>query len=385
MFRHRSHVSTRLKLALIAFAALSLPGICLADGRPFLDRFDTVAQVASTVPANGDINPYGVAVVRHSVGALQRGNILVSNFNNSGNQQGTGTTIVQISPDGSMSLFAQINPASVMSECPGGVGLTTALVVLRRGWVIVGSLPTSDGMSATMQAGCLIVLNSQGQVVETLQGGDIKGPWDMTALDKNDRAWLFVTSVLNGNVATGTPPPIDQGTVLRIPLTVPKQDEGMPTAGPTTIIGSGFPQTADPAALVIGPTGVGLAKDGTLYVADSFNNQIVAIPNAVERQTTAFTGVTVTFNGALNDPLGLAIASNGDIVTTNGGDGNLVETTPGGSQVAVKTVDTVTGAGSLFGLATLPGRRGIYFVDDGDNTLKIFESSGPHEDDDGDD
>jgi len=389
MFRHRSHVSTRLKLALIAFAALSLPGICLADGRPFLDRFDTVAQVASTVPANGDINPYGVAVVRHSVGALQRGNILVSNFNNSGNQQGTGTTIVQISPDGSMSLFAQINPASVMSECPGGVGLTTALVVLRRGWVIVGSLPTSDGMSATMQAGCLIVLNSQGQVVETLQGGDIKGPWDMTALDKNDRAWLFVTSVLNGNVATGTPPPIDQGTVLRIPLTVPKQDEGMPTAGPTTIIGSGFPQTADPAALVIGPTGVGLAKDGTLYVADSFNNQIVAIPDAVTRQTTAFTGAVVTFNGALNVPLGLTIAPNGDIITANAGDGNLVETTPKGSQVAFRTVDTVTGAGSLFGLAIVRGGQGIYFVDDGDNTLKVLESKSPKEDedenDDGDD
>jgi len=112
------------------------------------------------------------------------------------------------------------------------VGLTTALVVLRRGWVIVGSLPTSDGMSATMQAGCLIVLNSQGAVVETFQGGDIKGPWDMTALDKNGRAWLFVTSVLNGKVATDTPPPIDQGTVLRIPLTVPKPSMS-PTASTT--------------------------------------------------------------------------------------------------------------------------------------------------------
>ncbi len=390
MCRHRSHVSARLKLALLAVAALTLPSTSLADGRPFLDRFDMVNQVASTVPANGDVNPYGVAVVRRSVGRLKRGQILVSNFNNDMNppsgQQGTGTTIVQISPDGDVSLFAEIDPASIAAECPGGVGLTTALVVLRRGWVIVGNLPTTDGTSATMSAGCLIVLDSEGKVVESFQGGGINGPWDMTALDKENRAWLFVTNVLNGNVATGSPPAVDQGTVLRIPLMVPKQGDGMPTAGPMTVIGSGFPETADPASLVIGPTGVGLAKDGTLYVADSLNNQIVAIPNALTRETTAFTGITVSFNGALNDPLGLAIAPNGDILTTNGGDGNIVETTPGGAQVAVKTLDTVTGAGSLFGLAIALGGQGVYFVDDGDNTLKVLESKAPKEngEDDGD-
>jgi len=349
MCRHRSRISVRLKLALLALAALASPGTSVADGRPFLDRFDIVEQVASTVPANGDVNPYGIAVVRRSVGMLKRGDILVSNFNNNVNlpsgQQGTGKTIVQISPEGNVGLFAQIDPASVAGECPGGVGLTTALVVLRRGWVIVGSLPTTDGTSATMSAGCLIVLNSQGQVVETFQGGGINGPWDMTALDEENRAWLFITNVLNGNVAAGSPPPVNEGTVLRIPLMVPKQGDGMPTAGPMTVIGSGFAERADPAALVIGPTGVGFGGDGTLYVADSLNNQIVAIPNALTRHTTAFTGVTVSFNGALNDPLGLAIAPNGNILTTNGGDGNIVETTPGGAQVAVKTLDTVTGAG----------------------------------------
>lgn len=387
MCRPRSHVLARLNLVLLALTALALPGTSFADGHAFLDRFDTVNQVASTVPANGDVNPYGVAVVRRSVGALHKGDVLVSNFNNGTNppagQQGTGTTIVQISPNGNMSLFAQIDPASVAGECPGGVGLTTALVVLRRGWVIVGSLPTTDGTPATMSAGCLIVLDSHGNVVETLQGGDINGPWDMTALDKENRAWLFVTNVLNGNVPTGTPPAIDQGTVVRIPLQVPEQDEGMPTAESMTVVGSGFPETADPAALVIGPTGVGLGNDGTLYVADSLDNQIVAIPNALTRQTTALTGIVVSFNGALNDPLGLTIAPNGHIITSNGGDGNLVETTPGGSQVAVKTVDSVTGAGSLFGLAIVPGGQGVYFVDDGDNTLKILESKTPQ--DNGDD
>ncbi|MBV8217093.1 MAG: hypothetical protein JO325_01405, partial [Solirubrobacterales bacterium] len=63
------------------------------------------------------------------------------------------------------------------------MGLTTALAVTRTGFVIVGSLPTTDGTSATAQAGCLIVLNSHGRAVETIAGGPINGPWDMTPVD----------------------------------------------------------------------------------------------------------------------------------------------------------------------------------------------------------
>jgi sugar lactone lactonase YvrE len=204
----------------------------------------------------------------------------------------------------------------------------------------------------------------------------------MTSVDEEDRVWLFVTNVLNGDVTTGPPHEVNEGTVLRIALVVPKQGEGMPVLGPITEIGSGFAETADPNALVIGPTGVDLAEDGTLYVADTLNNRIAAIPHALTRQATASTGVDVSFNGALNGPLGLTIAPNGHIITANAGDGNLVETTPGGSQIAVKTVETATGAGSLFGIAIVPGGRGVYIVDDGDNTLKVFESAAKHNSDD---
>src|SRR3974390_681274 len=155
------------------------------------DRSQTVTTVSSTIPSNGDINPYGVFRVARTVGRLNRGSILVSNFNNSANLQGTGTTLVQISPEGNFSLFALINPATLPGPCPGGVGLTTALVVLRSGWVIVGSLPTTDGMADTAQAGCLIVLASNGDVIETLTAPPINGPWDMNVFDssgeKSDR------------------------------------------------------------------------------------------------------------------------------------------------------------------------------------------------------
>jgi hypothetical protein len=379
-------VASRLSVVILAVVAFVSSPVLADDRRAFLDAFDTVNLLASTVPANGDVNPYGIVVVPRSVGLLKRGHILISNFNNGANSQGTGTTIVQVSRRGKVSVFAQIDPSTIAGQCPGGVGLTTALAVLERGWVIVGSLPTTDGTSATAAAGCLIVLNSQGHVVETFLGDGINGPWDMTSLDNDDHAWLFVTNVLNGDVTQGNPHVVHQGSVLRIALAVPEQEDGIPARGPTTVIGSGFAETADPSALVIGPTGVALAADGTLYVADSLSNRITAIPQALTRQSTALTGEAVTVDGALNDPLGLAIAPNGHIVTANGNDGNLVETTPGGTQIAVKTVETATGAGSLFGIAMVPDGHGVYFVDDGDNTVKLFGSKGvPDDDDDGND
>jgi hypothetical protein len=79
----------------------------------------------------------------------------------------------------------------------------------------------------------------------------------------------------------------------------------------------------------------------------------------------------VSKNGNLNAPLGLAIAPGGDILTVNSGDGNLVETQPGGMQVADPMI-TQGGAGALFGLAIAPHGSGIYFVDDSNNTLNIF-------------
>ena len=86
----RSRVSAGLCSTALAIAALvSASGVVADDGRPFLDRFDSVNLVASTVPVNGDVNPYGMAVVPRSVGLLKRGHILISNFNNSANSQGT--------------------------------------------------------------------------------------------------------------------------------------------------------------------------------------------------------------------------------------------------------------------------------------------------------
>jgi hypothetical protein len=360
--------SMRRSAASIAAIVTATAGLLAASGvfagaasasDTFIGNLKTVTPIASTIPANGDVNPYGVAVVPGSTGRLHAGNVLVSNFNNKANVQGTGTTIVQVTPGGKQTLFAQIGALS-NNACPGGVGLTTALVALRGGWVIVGSLPTQGGKLSGF--GCLIVLDRWGHVRETFTGHGLKGPWDMTALDLGGISELFVTNVLGGILG---PANADGGTVVRLLIT--SGPFGLPHILKSTQIGSGFPARTDPAALVVGPTGVGLGFNGTLYVADTDSSRIAAIPNAVFRFSDDGSGRTVTKNGALMNPLGLAIAPNGHILTVNGGDGNMVETTPGGKQVAVVTVDkqgSPAGAGNLFGLAVKPGADAVYFVDD---------------------
>ncbi len=234
-------------------------------------------------------------------------------------------------------------------------------------------LPTTDGTASTAQAGCLIVLNSAGQPVSTISGNGINGPWDMTALDGGTSAVLFVTNVLNGTVAANGGV-VAQGSVLRIVLAIPAG--GAPAATSFSVIADSFGERSDPDALVIGPTGLGLGADGTLFVADTLASRIAAIPNAQFRSDDAGAGATVASGRALNMPLGLAIAPNGDMLTVNGADGRIVETTPGGKQVGVRFVDVShsrNGAGALFGLTLAPGGSGVYFVDDGDNTLDVLQ------------
>jgi len=380
--KHRAILAAAASVAVSAVVAAGIiASPAQAQDFTFIGRFHTISTIASTVPANGDQNPYGVAVVGQSQGRLVRGNVLVSNFNNGANQQGTGTTIVQITPSGHRTVFAQISPRGLPGACPGGIGLTTALSILDGGWVVVGSLPTTGGNPATMKAGCLLVLNSLGRVVTTFSGHGINGPWDMTAVNFGRSADLFVTNVLNGTVAAAlragidpstTPGPVVAGgTVLRLLVTTPPSGLGTPQLVSTTVIGSQFGERTDPSALVVGPTGVALGANDILYVADTVGNRIAGILDASTRRTSASSGFTVSLNHFLNGPLGMALSPYGTILTTNGGDGYIVETQPEGHFFARRQL-VPNGAGALFGLAVAPLASGIYFVNDNANTLQLL-------------
>jgi DNA-binding beta-propeller fold protein YncE len=320
-------------------------------------------QTVSTVAANGDQNPYGVAFVPQGFagkGMLQPGDVLVSNFNDSndaGNVQGTGSTIVRITPTGQQSTFFQ---------GPPGLGLTTALGVLKSGFVIVGSVPnTANGV----QQGSLLIIDSNGnQVGQISDSALLDGPWDLAINDQGTRAQVFVSNVLSG-------------TVTRINLEIPPGS--MPLVESETQIASGYAHRSDPNALVVGPTGLAFdPRTGVLYVASTADNEIFAIPNAARTQRDHGMGrLVVRDNTHLHGPLGLVIAPNGDLIVSNGDAVNadpnhlneLVEFTPSGRFVSQFQIDTGT-AGAAFGIAlsTDNGQLRFAAVDDNTNTLTTW-------------
>jgi hypothetical protein len=362
--------------ALAAAGGAAASGATVPSAHPsstapaFVSSLHTVSTIGSTVAPNGEVNPYGLAVIPASAGSLKAGDYLISNFNAKSNKQGTGSTIVQMTPAGKLSVFATVNAKTLPGSCPGGVGLTTALSILPGGYVVVGSLPTTNGMSATAQYGCLIVLNSSGKAIETIAGKNIQGPWDMTSVTSGSTTTLFVSNVLNGGAKAGLKT-VDNSTVVRIRLSTAAGHA--PTVQGEQVVANGIPWRDDKTALAIGPTGVALASNGTLYVADTLENRIIAIPSAMTRSTPLVDkNITLSSGGHLIQPLGLILAPNGDILTTNAGDGNIVETTPSGHQIATVAGDAKAGAGSLFGLAIAPGDRSLAYVDDAANTLRLL-------------
>jgi hypothetical protein len=347
----------------------------------FLDGIHHHTMLASTVPANGDQNPYAIVVAPVSAGKIRQGDVLVDNFNNSGNLQGLGTTIVEEDPrTKAMSVFAAI--PRHLPGCPGGVGLTTAMTMLSSGWVIVGSLPSNDGTTATRGEGCLIVLDSQGQVADTIAGPDISGPWgNMAVADGGDHATLFVS---NTGFDVGPPvpaqgesdpPTVNEATVLRLTLSIPPGQKPVVTG--RTVVGGNFGAQADKDVFVIGPTGLALGPNDTLYVSDAVGNRINAISRASTRTNNAGIGRIVTQDGLLQRPLAMTMAPNGHLLVVNGQNGQVVEIDPQtGKQLAAQWIDAnkaqnPPGSGDLFGIAMTPSGEGFYYVEDEVNMLVL--------------
>jgi hypothetical protein len=368
----------RLRLPVLAAAGTLLVATRLLAAAPdsFLARLHHHVTLASTVPENGDQNPYAIAVAPVSAGKIQKNDVLVDNFNDKNNLQGLGTTIVRYRPgDKSLALFASL-PRD-LAGCPGGVGLTTAMTMLRSGHVIVGSLPSHDGTTATKGQGCLIALSPEGAVETVITGAPINGPWgNMAVIDRGDSATLFLS---NTGFDVGAPsddaPVVHKANVLRLDLSLAPGKA--PTVTRETVIGEGFGEQADKGVFVIGPTGLALGADGTLYVSDAIGNRITAIADAATRSSSAGTGREVTKDGLLKRPLALAMTPGGHLLVTNGLNGQVVEIDPqSGRQLGAQWIDadkaqTPPGNGDLFGLALTPEGDGLYYVEDDMNTLVL--------------
>jgi hypothetical protein len=332
----------------------------------------------SIIASNGDQNPYGVAFVPHGFpsggplaphgfpagGPLAPHDILVSNFNNAGtaptgNIQGAGTTIVRVAPDGETSTFF-----TGVFQSPTDGGLTTALGVLKRGFVVVGQLPNNNG---TPEPGSLLFLDKNGTAV--LKYPNVQGPWDLAIDDDFDHAKIFVSNVLSG-------------TVVRIDVVI----------GPSTVtvlsvtkIAHGYAFGLNSAAFVVGPTGLAYdEEDDVLYVASTADNKIFKIHHAKATNIPVVRGVLVYNDPAhLHGPLGLALTPNGHLLTSNGDAINppvspqlaseIVEFTKDGHFVGQLSIDSVLGG--AFGIAV--GRQNddtarLAAVNDDDNTIIVL-------------
>jgi len=365
----------------IASAALLVSGLVssVAQAAPigFLETLHKHTTLINTVPSNGDQNPYAIVVAPVSSGTVKQGDVLVGNFNNSANLQGTGSTIINYRPDTKeMTVFATV-PRD-LKDCPGGIGLSTAMTMLKSGWVIVGSTPSNDGTTGTKGAGCLIVLDNQGKVASTIASPNINDPWgNMAVVDNGDHATLFVSNAGFGvGGAGGNPPVFKQSTILRLDLDIPQGKA--PVVKQETVIASGFGAQADKGVFLIGPTGLALSPDQKLlYASDAIGNRVTEIDDPMTRDTSAGVGRELTADGFLHRPLAMVTAPNGHLLVTNALNGQVVEIDPAtGKQLYARWIDTdkaqsPPGNGDLFGIAMTPEGDGFYYVQDDVNTLVL--------------
>src|SRR5215469_7298304 len=291
--------------AAVLFCALFVAVAAKAQDRPFLPG---PVRVVSTAPANGDLNPYGVAFVPPnfpSDGKIQPGDVLVSNFNASSNLQGTGTTIVDVPPNAPLTLFFQ-------GTAP--LGLTTALNVLQKGFVIVGNFPSPDGSCASAAPGSILVIDKNGTMLPKSTITDmVQGPWDSALFDQGGTAKLFVANALSG-------------AIVRYDLNV--TNSGV-TVSKKAQIASGYMHLCDPVTFVDAPTGLVFdPSDDVLYVASTADNAVYAVNDAGDRTDDGGVGRIIYQDPKhLHGALGLAKAPNGHLLVTNN-DSTLINFDP---------------------------------------------------------
>ena len=359
-------------MVLLAGGAWAATAARADDSQPFGPKF----IVSCTIPPNGDLNPYGIAFVPRdfpSGGKIAPGDVLVANFNNLNNLQGTGVTIIKFTPSAGIvtPLVSAGQKGTATTFFTSKVtGLSTALGVLRKGFVIVGNLPSTDGTFKTHGTGSLQVIDRNGNLVDMLMDPAFSGPWDLTINDEGATAQLFVSNVLNG-------------TVVRLDLSVGDKGVAIRTKNE---IGRGYAHRGDPAAFVLGPTGLAFdTSTKILYVASTLDNAVFAVSAAGMRTSPVDKGDLVFQDPHLRGPLALVFAPNGDLITANGdavnGDpthpSELVEFTKGGKFVGESNVDA--GQGGAFGIAVPPGTFYpliLAAVDDVPNAVTVFNAPG---------
>lgn len=334
-----------------AEAAVRVPaGSQTADYRGgVIGSLPTITTIGSTVdPLNGDKNPYGLTISPAAGGAINQGDLVICNFNDSANIQGLGTTIDLLSP----------TPGSTPRHLIADPHLTGCAAL---------AMGTSAPWIAALDANDNPIVSGSGQLVDPISNVGWTGPWGQAFVAGPKSPAAFYETNAN------------DGSIVRINL------------GNTFTfdkIATGFPVNHGVPGNILAPSG--LTYDAThdiLYFVDGQVNALIAISNPATIPGGGIvvkdgmiggpdaSRVKVVYRGnPLKAPISAALLFNGDVVVGNTANNVLVEITPAGKIAGTKTLDTGS-AGALFGIAaagTSAQNTKIYFNDDNDNTVKVL-------------
>ena len=368
----------RSQLAIAAIAAMAASGCHGASMIPAQSAGSAAQPVGQTLPDNSvsilkmltkqvvigstvdskfhQLNPYGLTVAPASTGDFKKGDLVVCNFNDKANVQGTGFTIVALHPKpGSKPLL--VSSSKTLVGC-NALALSTG----------------DDIWAAAFTANDNPVLSPTGVLEINIKGKPFDRPFgQIFAQPKGGSPAFYATDA-------------GDGTVVRINLGSPFTFD---------VIAKGFAINHGKPGSILGPSGLAYDPNGDqLYVVDGTNNTVVAfskvssIPNGgvtVEKGGKTFKGPSahdarLVFAGApLNGPISSALLFNGNLVVGNTGNPSgkniMVELSPTGKMLATRNVDKGA-SGALFGMVatgTSAANTKLYFNDDNDNNLQVLE------------
>ena len=316
--------------------------------------------IGSTVdPLNGDQNPYGLDVAKTTAGKITAGDLVVCNFNDKANVQGTGSTMEVLHPQ------------------PGSLPRRLAKHPSLRGCDAIALSPGDDPWVASFSSNENPIFGPAGAFFTGLTQYPWYRPWGQAFASKGPTGG---PAFYESNAA--------DGSIVRINIDY---------QGNFTFdrIADGFAVNNGPPGSILGPSGLQYdPKLDRLYVVDGMTNTVVAFNHvttipaggiSVGSTGTTFSGPfasrgKVIFAGRpLNGPISSALLPNGNIVVGNTLDPNganlMVElANSGGHELYARNVDSGAGA-AIFGMVatgTTDQNTQIYFNDDNDNTLRVL-------------
>lgn len=330
------------------------------DTTSMLKTLDDEVPIGSTVVANGEQNPYGLDVAKVTSGKLTAGDLVICDFNDKANVQGTGSTIVALHP-------VEENKPRLIAQAPDLLGCNALALA-----------PNDEIWTANFSSNTNTLVSSSGHIDRTMDGHPFNHPFGEAFAPFDGKFGVAAFYVSNAG----------DGTIVRINISAAHTFS-------VQTIAQGFAVNHGAPGSILGPSGLQYdARNDRLYIVDGTNNTVVMLQHVSTigqggifvkpdgktfSGTSAALGKTIFAGAPLNGPISSALLPNGNLAIGNTLDPNgknlMVEITPTGQLLDVRNVDNGA-AGAIFGMVatgTNDLNTKIYFNDDNANFLEVLE------------